>query len=135
MPRLAVWMVRVSLLCFGIGFTFGGLMLYNKGEPFDPSVWRLLPAHMELTLIGWMVQLAMGVAFWILPRFRHEPRYGKQRLGWLAFALLNIGVLSAGAGQWLSAPPIIVWLARVVELLAVICFALHAWPRVKPVEA
>ena len=36
MPRLTVWMVRTSLLQLGIGFTFGMLMLFNKGVPFDP---------------------------------------------------------------------------------------------------
>ncbi len=135
MTRLSVWTVRAALLYLGVGFLIGALMLFEKGIPLHLATLRMLLMHVEFVLIGWTLQLAMGVAFWILPRFRHEPRYGKQRLGWLAFALLNIGVLSAGAGQWLSAPPIIVWLARVVELLAVICFALHAWPRVKPVEA
>ena len=37
----------------------------------------------EVVLFGWTLQLAMGIAFWILPRFSHEPRYGNQAFGWL----------------------------------------------------
>ncbi len=131
MPRLAVWMVRVSLLCFGIGFTFGGLMLYNKGEPFDPSVWRLVPAHMELTLIGWMVQMAMGVAFWILPRRTRTDRYGHTAPVWIAFVLLNGGALAVGFAGWHGDLPDLALAGRLAELAAVLIFAASIWPRVK----
>jgi hypothetical protein len=77
--------------------------------------------------------LAMGIASWILPRFSREPRYGNQRLGGLAFALINFGVIVAGVGQWLNAPPAIILLGRAAEVLAVVCFALHAWPRVRAI--
>ena len=63
MPRLSVWTIRAALVALGIGFLFGALMLANKGVPFDPSLWRLLPAHIELVLLGWTMQLALGVAF------------------------------------------------------------------------
>src|SRR5512143_2238249 len=132
MTRLSVWTVRTALLYLGVGFFIGALMLTQKGLPFDPFILRLLPLHIEFVLIGWTLQLGMGVAFWILPRFSREPRYGNETLGWLAYALLNIGVLSAGLGQWLSAPSIIPWLGRVAEGLAVLSFAAHAWPRIKP---
>ncbi len=135
MTRLSVWTVRAALLYLGAGVLIGAVMLFEKGIPLHLASLRLLPAHIEFVLLGWTLQLAMGIAFWILPRFSREPRYGNQRWGWLAFALLNIGVLSVGVGQWLSAPPLFVLTGRVVELLAAICFALHAWPRVKPVGA
>ena len=133
MIRLSVWPVRTAFLYLGVGFFIGALMLFEKGAPIDPAFLRLLPMHVEFVLFGWILQLAMGVAFWILPRFSREPRYGSQRLGWIAYLLLNIGVLSAGVGQWLNAPPIIPLLGRIAEALAVVFFALHAWPRVKPI--
>ncbi len=133
MIRLSVWPVRTSLIYLGLGFLIGALMLAQKGVPIDPLLLRMLPMHVELVLIGWTLQLGMGVAFWILPRFNRAPRYGNQRYGWTAYVLLNIGVLSAGLGQWLDAPPIIPLLGRMAEALAVVFFALHAWPRVKPV--
>ena len=133
MTRLSVWTVRSALIYLGIGFLLGALMLTQKGVPLDPSLLRLLPLHVEMVLFGWTLQLGMGIAFWILPRFSHEPRYGNQRLGWLAYALINIGVLCAGLGQWLNAPALVILLGRAAELLAVVCFALHAWPRVRAI--
>lgn len=130
MPRLTVWMVRSSLLQLGIGFTVGMLMLFNKGVPFDPSIWRLLPIHIEMVLLGWTMQLAMGVAFWVLPRFSTALRYGNERLGWLAYGLLNGGLIIFVAGAWINGT----WLSlvgRALELLAVVCFAVMIWPRVK----
>ena len=133
MTRLSVWTVRTSLLYLGAGFFLGALMLAQKGLPFDPLVLRLLPLHVEIVLFGWTLQLAMGIAFWILPRFSHEPRYGNQRLGWAAYGVLNAGVLMAGAGAWWGAPPLVILCGRLAELSAGVFFALHAWPRVKPI--
>jgi cbb3-type cytochrome oxidase subunit 1 len=130
--RLSVWTVRTALLYLGAGLLIGALMLTQKGVPFDPFLLRLLPVHIEFVFFGWTLQLAMGVAFWILPRFSHEPRYGNQLFGWLAFALLNAGALCASLGQLLGAPLIAV-LGRMAELSAVIFFTAHAWPRVKPI--
>ena len=33
MPRLSVWFIRLSLIYLALGFTFGGLLLLNKGLP------------------------------------------------------------------------------------------------------
>ncbi len=134
MTRLSVWTVRTSLLYLGAGFLIGALMLTQKGVPtFDPSALRMLPLHVEFVLFGWTLQLAMGIAFWILPRFSHGPRYGNQVFGWLAFVLLNIGVLCAGLSQWLGADSAFALLGRLAEVGAVIAFVGHAWPRVRPI--
>ena len=57
MPPLSVWMVRAALLHLGMGFTFGALMLFDKAVSFYPEVWRLWSIHVEVTLIGWIVQI------------------------------------------------------------------------------
>jgi cbb3-type cytochrome oxidase subunit 1 len=135
MMRLSVWVVRTALVYLGIGLLIGALMLAQKGVPIEGTLLRLLPLHIEVVLVGWTLQLGMGIAFWILPRFSHEPRYGREVFGWLAYGLLNIGVLSVGVGQWLGAPSIIMFVGRVAEVLAVVSFAAHAWPRIKPLGA
>ena len=130
MPRLSVWFIRLSLVYLALGFTFGGLLLLNKGLPISPLTWRLLPAHIEFVLFGWTVQLVMGMAFWILPRFPHPPVRGDERLAWAALLLLNIGVGLLGlsvlvTSSWLTL------LGRLAEAFGVLAFALHAWPRIK----
>jgi cbb3-type cytochrome oxidase subunit 1 len=129
--RLSVWPVRTAMLYLGVGFLIGALMLFEKGARIDPSWLRLLPLHVEFVLIGWTLQLAMGMAFWILPRFCRGAAHGNQTLGWMAYGLLNIGALSVGIGLWLNVPPIVPLIGRLAELLAAISFMLHVWPRIK----
>ncbi|NLF74303.1 MAG: cbb3-type cytochrome c oxidase subunit I [Chloroflexi bacterium] len=131
MPRLSVWAIRAALVYLGIGFTVGGLMLFNKGVALDSSLWRLWPLHIELMLVGWTMQLAMAMAFWILPRLQRLERYGNTALAWLAFGLLNAGMLAVMAGEWFGTPAWLSVAGRGVELAAVVAFAVYIWPRVK----
>lgn len=131
MPRLSVWFIRLSLLYLAIGFSLGALMLANKGLAFAPWLWRLRLAHIEVLLVGWIAQLALGMAFWILPRFQSSR--GDVRPVWLALLLLNGGLLLAGLGASLNLSFWTVAAGRLAELAAVAAFAWHAWPRVKPI--
>ena len=134
MPRLSRWFIRASLVYLALGFTFCGLMLFNKGVPLSVWLWQLLPLHVEFLLLGWTVQLAMGVGFWILPRFRAGVSRGNERAAWAAFALLNVGVWLAGMGPLLDAPTWATLLGRLAEAGSAAAFAVHAWPRVKPLS-
>jgi cbb3-type cytochrome oxidase subunit 1 len=130
MPRLSVWFIRTSLVYLVLGFSFGGLMLINKGLPLHFLLWRLLPSHIEFVLFGWAVLLVMGMGFWILPRFSSHPVRGNETLAWAAFILVNIGIIlivlaSLGAGG--------VWFTlagRAAEAAGVLLFVAHAWPRI-----
>jgi hypothetical protein len=133
MPRLSVYFIRASLVYLLLGFTFGGLMLANKGILISPKIWALLPLHMEFAFIGWMIQLAMGVAFWILPRFNKGAPRGDERLAWLALFLINTGILFVLLDFFLDSA----WLmftARATEMLALTVFVLGHWRRIKPFD-
>lgn len=129
MPRLSVWFVRASLLYLGIGFTLGALLLWHKAYPLHPLLWRILPMHMELLLVGWTANLAAGVAFWILPRWQSQR--GNVRPAWAALVLLNVGVWLAAIAPFAGGDSIAL-AGRTLEALAAAAFAVHAWPRVKP---
>lgn len=131
MPRLSVWVIRTALLYLGAGFTLGALMLSNKGLAYEPMLWRLLPLHIECLIFGWMVQLALGVAFWIMPRFTGESKRGDERFAWAGYALLNAGILAVCLGQWLGAQGGMLFLGRLAEFAAALLFAASLWPRVK----
>lgn len=132
MPRLSVYFVRASLIYLLIGFTFGGLLLANKGIMISPAIWALLPIHIELAFVGWMIQLAMGIAFWILPRFSKGKPRGDERLSWLAFVFVNTGILCVALQISETA-----WLAfagRILETMGLIAFAIGNWKRIKPLD-
>jgi heme/copper-type cytochrome/quinol oxidase subunit 1 len=132
MPKLSVWFVRASLIHMGIGFLLGTMILHHKGIPIYLWTWKLLNPHIEMMIFGWTMQFVMGVAFWILPRFPREPRYGNTRLGWWSFALLNLGVSVTAVAHWYFSGPLSL-AGRIATLVAVILFAFVMWPRVKPI--
>ncbi len=131
MPRLSVWFVRASMLYLLAGFTIGALMLAQDGISYDPSILSLLPVHIEFLLVGWLVQLAMGMAFWIFPRFGLGLPHsrGSVPLIWASFLMLNAGIITAALGN-LFAPALI--LGRVLEVGAVLIYILGQWRRIKP---
>lgn len=139
MPKYSVWTIRCALIYLATGFTFGGLLLANKGVTASPAIspiiWQLLPAHMEFLLVGWMVQLVLGMAFWILPRFSLEPKRGNVSLAWLSFGLLNLGIWLAGFAPLFGAQAWLLFAGRAAQAGAALAFAAHAWPRVKPAGA
>lgn len=134
MPRTSLWFIRASLTYLGLGFTLGALLLLNKGIPLAPALARLLPAHVEFLLVGWVIQLVMGVATWIFPRFGvpHTAR-GSEGAAWLAFVLVNAGVWLAAVGPLVAGPlhgalPLI---GRLAEAAAAAVFAANVWARVR----
>lgn len=138
MPRLSRWFVRTAFVYLLVGFSIGGLILSAKAGMADARVWVWLLPHADLLVVGWLIQLAMGVAYWILPRIRDAGR-GRVRLAWAAYILLNSG-LGFGAGlalldYWLPAGG---WMSRtfipglLVQAVALCLYVVYAWPRVLP---
>ena len=134
MPTVSVWFVRAALAYLVAGFTIGSGLLWHKGMPFAPDPWPLRQAHVEFLLTGWTVQLVLGVALWIFPRFRlGSLPHGRVGLGWWGFALLNAGVGLVAAAPLFG--PTVAWPAaagRAMEIAAVALCVANLWGRVRP---
>ncbi len=144
MPKLSRIMIRLAFLHCWVGFGLATLLISRKGLPeqFDSTlwqsyIWQWLPAHVDMLLLGWMVQLSMAVAYWILPRL---PGTGSER-GRFGFAvtaatLLNIGILIfAGAVMLAAWQPDWLWVQSIgltLQLVAIMAYGVHAWPRIRP---
>lgn len=122
MPGLSAWAVRAALSWLAAAAVLGALLL-ARGALGHPEWGVLLPAHAEMMLVGWMMQLAFGVAHWILPRHPADGRRGASAPIAFAFTALNLGVVLVIAGATRT--------GRVLEALAVVAFALQAVPRVR----
>jgi cbb3-type cytochrome oxidase subunit 1 len=134
MPRLSQYFVRSALLYLLLGFSIGGLILASKATPaVSGIVWLWLPAHISLLLAGWLIQLALGVAYWILPRVAYTRR-GRERLAWIAFAALQVGLLLVVFSMlqiWWPPAREVLPLGVGLQALSVTLFGVHAWPRAR----
>jgi len=129
LPRLSAWFIRASLVYLLAGFTLGAVLLASNGLDALQVVWVVLPAHIEFLLVGWVVQLALGTAYWILPRLLKGPARGSPRLGWAAFWLFNAGILLAASNGLL--PGVAQVAGRGLEIAGAGVIAWLLWPRVK----
>lgn len=128
MPRVTVVLVRASLVHLVAGAAVGALLMWAKaGYQLPALVARSWPLHAEMLLLGWLVQLALGVAYWILPKHATVPVRGPVVL---AALLLNVGVAGAGLGQVVNHAGLAAG-GRVAEFAAVVLFAVNAVPRIK----
>jgi hypothetical protein len=122
-------MVRLALVHLGVGATAGVLLLAARASPAAAGTWSLRPAHADLLLAGWLLQLACGVAYWILPRIRGErPRAPATYAG---AALLNAGVAAATVGVAAGAADAVLPWARAGEAAGLALVAASLWPRVR----
>jgi len=134
MPTLSRYFIRSALVYLGIGFTFGGLILSAKAGFVDLRVWTWLPMHIVLLIDGWLIQLTLGVAYWILPRIHLHER-GRQSWAWASFIALQTGLmltLITALSVWLPAIQALFAPAVILQAVGVILFAVHAWPRIRP---
>lgn len=138
MPRVSVFIIRTALLQLALGALVGGLLLAEKGLHVAPWLWALRPGHIQMMLIGWTVQLACGVAIWILPRRDAAGDRGNLGLAWLCYGALNGGVALAALHLPLSAllgGARLSWmlsLAGLAYVVAISAAVAHLWPRVLP---
>jgi hypothetical protein len=131
-------MVRLSLLWLLAGFIVGGAMLVDREMPGDWRLW-LQPTHGHMLFVGWFLQFALGIAYWLLPRKRspERPQGYDLRLAQVAVAALNLGLLcrvlaeplertdhdSAGVETALA-------VSALLQIGAAVIFVLQIWPRV-----
>lgn len=122
MPTVSMWTVRAALFWLLAASALGALMLARNALGI-PGLASHIPMHAEMMLVGWMMQLAVGVAHWILPRGRDGNGRGR---GWPIVTVvlaLNAGVIAVIGGYPLP--------GRILETASIVGFALQGAPRIK----
>ena len=128
MARISVWYVRAALLHFAVGATVGAWGLAAKSGLWPSFPLPVRSVHVEVVLIGWVCQLAVGVALWILPFSRSVSDDWRF---WGAWVGLNAGVVLAVGGRMEDALVLLV-LGRVGEVGAALLLVVGLWPRLRP---
>lgn len=138
MDRLSALMVRLSLCWLLVGAVLGGLMLSDAWVPGDWRVW-FAPTHGHILFVGWFLQFALGIAYWLLPRKRtpEQPLGYSERLAYVAVAGLNAGLLLRvvaepleHAGHASTVTHTMLAVSAVLQVAAIALFVIQIWPRV-----
>lgn len=137
MDPLSSVMLRASLLWLLAGVGIGAAMLVDRALPGQWRAW-LAPSHAHILFVGWFLQFALGVAYWLLPRRRspERPLGYHERAAALAAAALNLGLLLRVAAEPLERAGIVsketlavLGLSALLQLVAVVIFVSQLWPR------
>jgi hypothetical protein len=134
MPRLTRWLVKAALVWLVTALLLGVAMQLPTAAqvPLLRAAW---PTYLHLVTVGWLTQLIVGVALWLFPKHSAAQPRGSERLGWVTFAFLNLGLLLRVLGEpgralgYDTRLPLLV--SAVAQLVAVGAFVLNVWPRVR----
>ena len=140
MPRLIRWFVKAAFMWLTAAMLLQAAALTPRGA----SLPAITPVSWHLLFVGWLTQLILGMAHWMLPTApgaSKERLRGNEKLIWGVFWLLNIGLalrLAAEPMQVVRPGP--AWAAALIasawiQWLAIILFITNSWRRVRaPVQ-
>jgi len=128
-PLLSRWFIRTGLLYLLVALTSS---LVQALMPSGTTIaW---PTHLHLLVVGWLTQLIFGVAYWMFPRYQSGLGLRFERLGWICYGCLNLGLLLRVAAE---SGPESSWQAEsfvasaLLQLIAGWVFVVTTWPRVR----
>jgi len=135
MPPLSRWLVKSGFAAL-VAALLVELLLVRP-----PGLWPGLPdaalhlGAIHLLTVGWLLQVMVGVAFWMFPRHPIQPPRGSSGLGWTGFGLLNTGLACRLVGEsWylgFGGPRWPLMLAAVLQFAGVVAVVGLLWPRVR----
>lgn len=141
MPVEARWFVKAGLCYLVLTFVAGSVLLVAEAVGV-PAPYVVAVEHAHLGMVGWLVNVVIGIALWMLPlnRERFPATQGRYPVAapWICFALLNGGlVLRLLAEPWYAlggrpaAASALMIVAAVAQPVAVAVFVAVAWQRVR----
>lgn len=134
MPPLSRWYIRTSLLYLLGSLLVGVPMAFQATLTLPPLLGLLGPVYFHLFLVGWIMQLIFGVIFWLFPKHPDDEQYG-QRVAWIAWGLLNAGLLLRAVTEPLAVlQPGSAWgwalvVSATLQWLAGMGLIVVVWPR------
>lgn len=137
MPLLSRTFIKAGLIYFIAGLTAG---LLTVGQPvlnLPASFGVLYPVYIHLLMVGWVMQLIIGVVYWMFPKFSKDRPRRSDRLGWAVFGLLNAGLILRAIGEPLNTLKPewhLGWtlaISAILQLMAGWAFIVNTWGRVK----
>lgn len=138
MDRISIVMVRAALAWLVLGFVIGGLMLVDRAIPGDWRAW-MSPSHGHMLFVGWFLQFALGIAYWLLPRKRQAdlPLGYREMPGLVGVGALNVGLICRvlaepfeRTGHASDLTLALLAASAILQVVAVVLFVMQLWPRI-----
>ncbi len=135
-------LIKASLIYFLIGVLLGFFMELANFYPSFEFIWRYRTTHVHLLLVGFVIQLIVGVALWMFPRKSKGTPEEKLRAlevenkrGLLLFYILNAGTIIRSIFEGISdigkLYSQLALLGMFLQVVAVFYFLILLFPRVR----
>lgn len=137
MPPITRWLVRGALVCLVAALALGTLVATVPVAEMPPVVGALGPTWVHLLVVGWLTQLAFGVALWMFPRATPEVARWSSPASVVAAVSLWIGLALRVLGEpGVALAPGSAWgwvlvASAVLQTVAAVAFVAAIWPRVR----
>jgi hypothetical protein len=137
MPSVTRLFIKTGLVYFVLAFAINLIASLGAVVTLPRVFIAVGPVYVHLLVVGWITQVIIGVAHWMFPIVSRERPRGRERLIWITYGLLNLGLvlrLLAEPAQAVAPNPFWGWLLAVSALtqwLAGLFFVIALWPRVK----
>lgn len=143
MPQTVRWFIRTSAIYLVLTFWLGAIFLYyNWLSGPVPRPWVI--AHLHAGLVGWLVNIVIGVGLWMFPLNKEvfPESGGRYTLALARFCYfgLNIGlavrlltdlIFSYTHNRLIGA---VMALSGIPQVMAVAIFLYIVWKRVRQIE-
>jgi hypothetical protein len=135
MPPLSRWFIKAGFVSLVLSLLLELFQLRPSGLFSSLPATAVHLAAIHLLTVGWLLQVILGVAFWMFPRHPTAPPRGDARWGWFALVLLNTGLAVRLAGEsgrlgygWPTWPLVV---AAVLQVCGVAAGLVLLWPRIR----
>jgi hypothetical protein len=135
MPPLSRWFIKAGFVSLVLSLLLELFQLRPSGLFSSLPATAVHLAAIHLLTVGWLLQVILGVAFWMFPRHPTAPPRGDARWGWFALVLLNTGLTVRLAGEsgrlgygWPAWPLVV---AAVLQVCGVAAGLVLLWPRIR----
>jgi hypothetical protein len=139
MPLESRLFVKSSLIALVVAFGWGAGLAFEESfaRPVD-AIWAIEHAHVAFE--GWLVNMVIGFALWLLPLNRTRfPQTQGRYARWMPltiYVLLNGGliarVFSEPASAASAAARAVLAASAAAQVAAILLFAMLAWARTRP---
>lgn len=135
MPFVPRLFIRTAFAWLAIGFVWAAAITLIKVADRTELRHAFITAHAHILLVGFFMNVVMGVAFWMFPR--PPDRRMNEPLAVAAYGLLNFGLLIRVSFEWAQEEyhgqvyGALLGTSGVIQALGGLLFAVVIWPRVR----